>query len=166
MNLLRFGQHHLYRETSAQSSSIATAPKTYMRHHISKNSQYIADKNYQSLSKQHLFSQYMLQDQMRDQIFMASLNTFRTELQRIKKSASLRHASLDWYLTELNELKHQFDTYVGTLRRKGLIQFTLPMELALFASRAQWFIRYQGPQIRRGWQQAAQGFQQLSNPGD
>ena len=133
--------------------------------HISKRPQQIADSNYQALSTQHLFSQYMLQDHMRDQVFMASLSTFRSELQRIKKSALLRHASLDWYLTELNELKQQFNTYVSTLRRKGLIQFTLPMELALFATRAQWFIRYQGPQIRRGWQQAAQGFQQMSNPG-
>ena len=60
----------------------------------------------------------------------------------------------------LNELRHQFDDYVATLRRRKLIQFTLPMELALFATRAQWFIHYQGPQIRRGWQQAAQGFQE------
>ncbi len=133
--------------------------------HISKRSQHIADKNYQALSTQHLFSQHMLQDKMRDQIFMASLSTFRTELERIKKSASLRHASLDWYLTELNELKQQFDTYVGTLRRKGLIEFTLPMEMALLAIRAQWFIHYQGPQIRRGWQQAAQDFKQISDSG-
>ncbi|MDV3353495.1 hypothetical protein D0962_13360 [Leptolyngbyaceae cyanobacterium CCMR0082] len=131
---------------------------------ISKRPQQIADSQYQALSTQHLFSQYMLQDQMRDQVFMASLSTFKAELQRIKKSASLRHASLDWYLDELNELRQQFDTYVSTLRRKGLIQFTLPMELALFATRSQWFINYQGPQIRRGWQQAAQGFQQMSNP--
>ena len=131
---------------------------------ISKRPQQIADSHYQALSTQHLFSQYMLQDQMRDQVFMASLSTFKIELQRIKKSASLRRANLDWYLDELNELRQQFDTYVSTLRRKGLIQFTLPMELALFATRSQWFINYQGPQIRRGWQQAAQGFQQMSNP--
>lgn len=95
---------------------------------------------------------------------MASLTTFRSELQRIQKSS--RHANLDWYLAELNELKQQFDTYVRTLRQKGLIQFTLPMEMALFATHAQWFMHYQAPQIRRGWQQAAQGFQQISNPED
>lgn len=131
---------------------------------ISKRPQQIADANYKALSNQHLFSQYMLQDQMRDQVFMTSLHTFRTELKRIKKSASLRHASLDWYLTQLDDLKQQFDTYVRTLRHKGLIQFTLPMELALLATRSQWFISYQGPQIRQGWRQAAKGFQQLSTP--
>lgn len=128
---------------------------------FSKRPQQIADRNRQALSGQHLFSQYMLQDQMRDQVFMASLSTFRTELKRIKKSAVLRHASLEWYLGELQELRRQFDVYVRALRQKGLIQFTLPMELALFATRAQWFMRYQGPQIRYGWQQAAEGFQQI-----
>ncbi|ESA34807.1 hypothetical protein N836_15415 [Leptolyngbya sp. Heron Island J] len=137
-----------------------------MRHHISSQSQRIAEAQHQSLINAHLFTQYMLQGQMRDQVFMASLTTFRTELNRIKKSASLRHASLDWYLAELNELKQQFDTYIHTLRRQGLIQFTLPMELALFATRVQWFTCYQGPQIRRGWQQAAQGFQQMSTPSE
>lgn len=134
--------------------------------HISKNSQHIAKDNYQALSNVHFFSQYMLQDQVRDEVFMASLTTFRSELKRIKKVVKLRHTNLDWYLTELNELKHQFDTYVSTLRQKGLLQFTLPMELALFATRAQWFVHYQGPQIRRGWQQAAQGFQQISDQKD
>ena len=132
--------------------------------HIPKRPQQIADSHDQALSNQHLFSQYMLQNQMRDQVFMASLNTFRAELKRIKKSAALRHADLDWYLAELNEVKRQFDHYTRTLRRQGLIQFTLPMELALFATRAQWFVQYQGPQIRRGWQQAANGFQQMSTP--
>lgn len=131
---------------------------------LSSNSQWIAQDRYQSLSKTHLFSQYMLQDQVRDEVFMASLTTFRSELQRIKKAS--RHQDLDKYLAQLNELNKQFDTYVNTLRKKGLIQFTLPMELALFATRTQWFIQYQGPQIRRGWQEAAQGFQQISNPGD
>ena len=98
---------------------------------------------------------------MRDQVFMASLTTFRTELNRIQKAAKLRHADLKWYLDELQELKQQFETYVRALRRKGLMEFTLPMELALFATRVQWFIRYQGPQIRYGWQQAAEGFQQM-----
>ena len=126
---------------------------------FSQRPQQIADRNYQALSNQHIFSQYMLQDQMRDQVFMASLNTFRTQLNRIQKSANLRQASLEWYLAELQELRHQFDTYVRLLKSKGLIQFTLPMELALFATRAQWFMRYQGPQIRYGWQQAAQSFQ-------
>ncbi|MBT9315172.1 hypothetical protein [Leptothoe spongobia] len=135
---------------------------------ITKNSQQIADDKYQALSNVHFFSQYMLQNQVRDEVFMASLTTFRSELQRIKKVAKLRHANLNWYLAELNELKHQFDTYVRTLRQKGLLQFTLPMELALFATRTQWFIHYQGPQIRRGWQQAAPGFQQTYDhePGD
>ncbi len=118
----------------------------------------------QTLINAHLFSQYMLQDQMRDTVFMMALSKFRAELQRIQKTAKLRHATLDWYLAELNILRQEFDNYVGTLRRQGLIQFTLPMELALFATRAQWFIRYQGPQIHRGWQEAAQGFQQLSSP--
>ncbi|MEA5465928.1 hypothetical protein [Leptothoe sp. PORK10 BA2] len=133
---------------------------------LSQPPQQLVQEQSQSLSTAHLFSQYMLQDQMRDQVFMASLTTFRSELQRIKKSAKLRHASLDWYLTKLRELRQQFDTYVGTLRKKGLIQFTLPMELALFATRAQWFFHYQGPQIRNGWQQAAQGFQQISSPDE
>ena len=133
---------------------------------ISNNSQRIADARYQSLSKTHFFSQYMLQDQVRDEVFMASLTTFRSELKRIKKTARLRKTDLDWYLAELNELQRQFDNYVHTLRKKGLMQFTLPMELALFATRAQWFMQYQGPQIRRGWQQAAQGFQQISDPRD
>lgn len=127
---------------------------------LSNQPQRIAEEQQQSLANAHLFTQYMLQDQMRDQVFMASLTTFRAELRRIQKSASLRHTNLDWYLDALNELRHQFDDYVATLRRKKLIQFTLPMELALFATRAQWFIHYQGPQIRRGWQQAAQGFQE------
>ncbi len=137
-----------------------------MRHHLSSQPQRIAEEQHQSLVNAHLFTQYMLQDQIRDQVFRASLTTFRTELRRIQKSASLRHADLDWYLAELNELKQQFDTYISTLRRKGLIQFTLPMELALFATRAQWFMRYQGPQIRQGWQQAAQGFQKMSAPSE
>lgn len=128
---------------------------------FAKRPQQIADCSYQSISRQHLFSQYMLQDQMRDQVFMASLSTFRTELQRIRKSAQLRKANLEWYLGELQELRSQFDNYVKTLRHKGLVQFTLPMELALFATKAQWFIRYQGPQIRYGWQQAAQSFQRM-----
>lgn len=128
---------------------------------FAKRPQQIADCSHQSISGQHLFSQYMLQDQMRDQVFMASLSTFRAELQRIKTSAQLRHAHLEWYLAELQELRSQFDHYVKTLRHKGLIQFTLPMELALFATKAQWFIRYQGPQIRYGWQQAAQSFQRM-----
>ena len=132
-----------------------------MRHNLAKNSQRIADAQSKSLSTAHLFSQYMLQDQMRDQVFMASLTTFRTELNRIQKAAKLRHADLKWYLDELQELKQQFETYVRALRRKGLMEFTLPMELALFATRVQWFIRYQGPQIRYGWQQAAEGFQQM-----
>ncbi|MBE9068382.1 hypothetical protein IQ260_17155 [Leptolyngbya cf. ectocarpi LEGE 11479] len=127
--------------------------------HLSSQPQRIAEEQYKSLSKTHIFTQYMLQDQMRDQVFMASLTTFKTELNRIQKAAKLRHASLDWYLSELRELRQQFDTYISTLRRKGLIQFTFPMELALFATRAQWFLRFQGPQIRRGWQQAAPGFQ-------
>ena len=131
---------------------------------FSHHPQRLVQEKSSSLDNDHLFSQYMLQDQMRDQIFMASLTTFTTELQRLKKSAKLRRASLDWYLTKLRALRHQFDIYVSTLRKKGLIQFTLPMELALFATRAQWFIHYQGPQIRRGWQQAAQGFQQMSAP--
>lgn len=129
--------------------------------HLSSQPQRIADEQYQSLAKSHLFAQYMLQDQMRDQVFMASMTTFKTELNRIQKSAKLRHASLDWYLGELRELRQQFDTYISMLRRKGLIQFTFPMELALFATRAQWFIRFQGPQIRRGWQQAGQGLQPI-----
>ena len=133
---------------------------------LSKQPQKFVQEQSQPFSNDHLFSQYMLQDQMRDQIFMASLTTFRTELKRIKKSAKLRRASLDWYLTKLQELRHQFDIYVSTLRQKGLIQFTLPMELALFATRVQWFIHYQGPQIRQGWQQAAQGFQQMSAPDE
>ena len=128
---------------------------------ISKRSQQVADSSYQALSRQHLFSQYMLQDQMRDQVFMASLSTFRAELQSLKKTAALRHASLEWYLSELRELRHQFDSYVSTLRQKGLIQFTLPMELALLATRTQWFMHYQAPQIRYGWQQAAQGFRSI-----
>lgn len=128
---------------------------------FAKRPQQIADCSHQSISRQHLFSQYMLQDQMRDQVFMASLSTFRTELQRIRKSAQLRKANLEWYLGELQELRSQFDNYVKTLRHKGLVQFTLPMELALFATKAQWFIRYQGPQIRYGWQQAAQSFQRM-----
>ncbi|MGD1853456.1 MAG: hypothetical protein ACFB2W_04330 [Leptolyngbyaceae cyanobacterium] len=128
---------------------------------LSGQPQRIADERQKSLSKVHLFSQYMLQDQLRDEVFRASLTTFRSELQRIKKTARLRHASLDWYLNELNELRRQFDTYVSTLRQQGLIQFTLPIKLALFATRAQWFMHYQGPQISRGWQQAGQGFQQL-----
>ncbi|MEM9807906.1 MAG: hypothetical protein AAF959_21780 [Cyanobacteria bacterium P01_D01_bin.56] len=128
---------------------------------FAKRPQQIADLSHQSISRQHLFSQYMLQDQMRDQVFMASLSTFRTELQRIRKSAQLRKANLEWYLGELQELRSQFDNYVKTLRHKGLVQFTLPMELALFATKAQWFIRYQGPQIRYGWQQAAQSFQRM-----
>lgn len=132
--------------------------------HTSKNAQKIADSNYQSLSNQHLFSQYMLQNQVRDQVFIASLNTFKAELQRIKKSAALRHATLDWYLAELKHLRQQFDDYVKTLRRQGLMEFTLPMELALFGTRAQWFVQYQGPQIRNGWQQVAHGFQQMSTP--
>ena len=131
---------------------------------FSHHPQRLVQEQSSSLDNDHLFSQYMLQDQMRDQIFMASLTTFTTELQRLKKSAKLRRASLDWYLTKLRALRHQFDIYVSTLRKKGLIQFTLPMELALFATRAQWFIHYQGPQIRRGWQQAAQGFQHMSAP--
>ena len=134
--------------------------------HTSKNAQQIADSNYQSLSNQHLFSQYMLQNQMRDQVFIASLNTFKAELKRIKKTATLRHATLDWYLAELKDLRQQFDDYVKTLRRQGLMEFTLPMELALFGTRAQWFMQYQGPQIRNGWQQAAQGFQQISTPDE
>lgn len=125
---------------------------------LSNQPQRIAEAQHQSLTNAHLFTQYMLQDQMRDQVFMASLTTFRTELRRIQKAARLRHASLDWYLSELCELRRQFDVYVGMLRRKGLIQFTFPMELALFVTRAQWFMRYQGPQIRHGWQQVAQGF--------
>ncbi|MEO0866855.1 MAG: hypothetical protein AAFY17_00120 [Cyanobacteria bacterium J06642_11] len=130
---------------------------------ISKRPQQVADSHYQSLDRQHLFSQYMLQDHMRDQVFMAALNTFRVELQRIHKSAAVRQASLEWYISELQELRHQFDAYVSTLRQRGLIQFTLPMELALFATRAQWFLQYQCPQVRYGWQQAAQGFQQMYN---
>ena len=133
---------------------------------LSKNSQNIANESYQALSNVHFFSQYMLQDQVRDEVFMASLTTFRSELKRIKKIANLRHTNLDWYLAELNGLKHQFENYVSTLRQKGLLQFTLPMELALLATRAQWFIHYQGPQISRGWQQAAQSFQQISDPKD
>ncbi|MEO0396162.1 MAG: hypothetical protein AAF243_09290 [Cyanobacteria bacterium P01_A01_bin.137] len=133
---------------------------------FSNHPQRLVQEQSSSLNNDHLFSQYMLQDQMRDQIFMASLTTFSTELQRLKKSAKLRRASLDWYLTKLQELRHQFDIYIRTLRQKGLIQFTLPMELALFATRARWFVHYQGPQIRRGWQQAAQGFQQMSAPGE
>ena len=131
---------------------------------LSRNSQRIAQDRYQTLSKTHFFSQYMLQDQVRDEVFTASLTTFRSELQRIKPASHPQ--DLDRYLWQLNELKQQFDTYVSTLRQKGLLQFTLPIELALFATRAQWFIHYQGPQIRRGWHQAAQGFQQLSDPGD
>lgn len=127
--------------------------------HLSSQPQRIAEEQYQSLSKSHIFAQYMLQDQMRDQVFLASLTTFKTELNRIQKVAKLRRASLDWYLGELRELRQQFDTYISTLRRQGLIQFTLPMELALFATRTQWFMRFQGPQIRQGWQQAARGFQ-------
>ena len=130
---------------------------------LSNRPQHIAEEQQQSLVNAHLFTQYMLQEQMRDRLFMASLTTFRTELRRIQKSAHLRQADLDWYLTALRELKQQFDSYVTTLRRKRLIQFTLPMELALFATRAQWFMHYQGPQIRQGWQQAAQGFQQMSD---
>ncbi|MEM7061797.1 MAG: hypothetical protein AAF572_01355 [Cyanobacteria bacterium P01_B01_bin.77] len=129
--------------------------------HLSSQPQRIAEEQYKSLSKSHLFTQYMLQDQVRDQVFMASLTTFKAELNRIQKVAKLRHVNLDWYLSKLHELRQQFDTYISMLRRQGLIQFTFPMELALFATRAQWFIRFQGPQIRRGWQQAAQGFQQL-----
>lgn len=121
------------------------------------------EEQYQPLMNAHPFSQYMLQDQMRDEVFMAALSKFKTELRRIKKTARLRHASLDWYLTELNVLRQEFDSYVATLRRQGLIQFTLPMTLALFATRAQWFMYYQGPQVRRGWQEAAQGFQQISS---
>ena len=117
----------------------------------------------QAVINAHLFSQYMLQDQMRDTVFMAALSKFRAELQRIQKTAKLRHATLEWYLTELDILRQEFDSYVGTLRRQGLIQFTLPMELALFVTRAQWFMYYQGPQIRRGWQDAAKGFQQISS---
>ncbi|NEQ51197.1 MAG: hypothetical protein F6K11_13850 [Leptolyngbya sp. SIO3F4] len=133
---------------------------------LSRNSQRIATDKYQSLRSAHLFSEYMLQNQVRDEVFLASLTRFRSELGRIKKLSQLRHSNLDWYLAELNELKHQFDNYVNMLRRKGLLQFTLPMELALFATRSQWFMHYQIPQIHRGWQQAAHSFQQLSNPKD
>lgn len=133
---------------------------------LSQHPQRLVQEQSQSFNTTHLFSQYMLQNQMRDQVFMASLTTFRSELQRIQKSAKLRHASLDWYLTKLRELRQQFDAYVSTLRKKGLIQFTLPMELALFATRSLWFCHYQGPQIRNGWQQAAQGFQQISSPDE
>ena len=156
MNLLACGRLHSWLHPSPLQPALA------MRK-LSNQPQQIAEDQQQSLTNAHLFTQYMLQEQMRDQVFMASLTTFRTELRRIQKSALLRHAPLDWYLAALRELKQQFESYVTALRRRKLIQFTLPMELALFATRTQWFMHYQGPQIRQGWQQAAQGFQQMSD---
>ena len=120
----------------------------------------------QSLSNGHFFSEYMLQDQMRDDVFIASLTAFRSELHRIKKVARLRRAGLDWYLMKLSELKQQFDIYIHTLRQQKLLQFTLPMELALWATHVQWFSHYQVPQIYRGWQQAAEGFRSMADPSD
>ncbi|MEM6254019.1 MAG: hypothetical protein AAF821_13955 [Cyanobacteria bacterium P01_D01_bin.156] len=128
---------------------------------LSERPQQVADQSYNALSGQHLFSQYMLQDQMRDQVFMTSLSVFRAQLRRIKKSATLRPGNLARYLSELRELRSQFDAYATTLRQKGVIQFTLAMELALWATRAEWFLHYQCPQVRYGWQQAAEGFQRL-----
>ena len=130
---------------------------------LSRHSQPLARDSYQSLSDYHLFSQYMLQSQVRDRVFIAALTTFKTELRRIKKVAQLRHASLDWYLSELRELRQQFDSHMGMLRHQRLIQFTLPMELTLLAARAQWFMRYQGPQIRRGWRR--EGLRQYMSDG-
>lgn len=149
MNLLEFGLYPL-----PLPNPMRPRPKQPQR---------IAEEHYQALSNAHIFSQYMLQHKMRDQLFMDSLTTFRAELKRIQKRSKLRRASLDWYLTEMTKLKQQFDHYIHTLRHKGLIQFTLPMELALTAARAQWFMHYQGPQIRHGWQRAGQGFKQLSS---
>ncbi|MEO0541717.1 MAG: hypothetical protein AAFZ80_12765 [Cyanobacteria bacterium P01_A01_bin.105] len=130
---------------------------------LSRHPQQLARDSYRSLSDYHLFSQYMLQGQVRDRVFIAALTTFKTELRRIKKVAQLRHASLDWYLSELRELRQQFDRHVGMLRRQGLIQFTLPMELALWAARAQWFMQYQAPQIRQGWRRS--GVRQYMSDG-
>lgn len=113
------------------------------------------------LKSQPAFNQYALQGQMRDRVFQSALLNFKAQMKRLPILAKRRQAGLEWYLKEMQELRSQFDTHIKSLRKQGVIEFTMPMELALASVRTQWFLQYQGPQIRLGWQQANQGFQGL-----
>ncbi|MEL6136114.1 MAG: hypothetical protein AAFR42_01705 [Cyanobacteria bacterium J06628_6] len=101
---------------------------------------------------QTLFSQYRRQGQLRDEAFQTSLTAFRTRMQRLRRLEP-QIGILD-YVKGMALLRSQFDAYIQTLRQLGLLEFTLPINLALAWVRIQWFWQYQGPQVRHGWQQA------------
>ncbi|MEO0540354.1 MAG: hypothetical protein AAFZ80_05750 [Cyanobacteria bacterium P01_A01_bin.105] len=98
------------------------------------------------------FNQYRHQGQLRDEAFRTSLTAFRTRVQRLQKLEP--QIGIENYVTAMELLRSQFDTYLQTLRQNGLIEFTLPINLALTWVHIQWFWQYQAPQIRQGWQQA------------
>ena len=98
------------------------------------------------------FNAYCRQGQLRDEAFRTSLTAFRIRVQNLRELEP--KIGIQNYIKGMDLLRSQFDAYIQTLRRNGLLEFTLPVNLSLAWVRTQWFWQYQGPQIRQGWQQA------------
>ncbi|MEO1510118.1 MAG: hypothetical protein AAFU84_20965 [Cyanobacteria bacterium J06633_23] len=97
------------------------------------------------------FNAYRRQGQLRDEAFRTSLTAFRVRVEHLRDLEP--QIGLQDYILGMDLLRSQFDAYIQTLRRNGLLEFTLPINLSLAWVRIQWFWQYQTPQVRHGWQQ-------------
>jgi hypothetical protein len=97
-----------------------------------------------------------------DDLFQRYLTAYRMHLQRVVQVRKLKGIELQWSLRELQQAQRNFETQITELHRH--VDFTLPMQLALFWVRMQTFWILQWPLIGRGWRQASQSFQGLYDP--